>query len=121
MAKTANFLTAAGVALLTAAPIAFAAGPAVNGDPNFGMPKDVAAAARERCGKVTSYYSSQALCMQWEAQGYAKLNPAQSSDSVAYNINAETAKASARAAEKHPAAVAVCPPPHRMTEKDGCR
>ena len=123
MAKTANFLTATALTMLVAAPLALAAGPTPtpNADPTFGMPKDVAAAAKERCGKLTSYYSSQALCMQWEAQGYAKLNPSQGGDSVAYNINAESAKASARAAEKHPGAVAVCPPPHRMTEKDGCR
>ena len=121
MAKTANFLTATALAMLVAAPLALAAAPTPNTDPNFGMPKDVAAAARERCGKLTSYYSSQALCMQWEAQGYAKLNPSQGSDSVAYNINAESAKASARAAEKHPGAIVVCPAPHRMTEKDGCR
>ena len=119
MAKIANFVMVSAAAMLLAAPLAIA-GPAST-DPNFGMPRDVAAQAKERCGKLTTSLASQALCLQWEAEGYARLNPAQKSDSVAYNINAETAKASARAAEKHPGTVAVCAPPHRMTEKDGCR
>jgi hypothetical protein len=120
MAKTAMLLAALAVAGLTAAPLAQAAGPASN-DPNFGMPRDVASAARDRCSKLTSYYSSQSLCMQWEAQGYAKMNPAQASAAVAYDIETETAKAKARASDKEPGRLAVCPPPHRMTEKDGCR
>lgn len=120
MDKTATLLIGIVGAMLMLTQVAISA-ETVN-DPSFGLPRDVAAQAKERCTKLTTSLASQALCMRWEAQGYAQMNPAgQHSGAVAYDLDAEAAKANARASYRDPAAVAVCPPPHRMTEKDGCR
>ena len=120
MRKNAGLLTGIAVAALALAQAASAAEPA-NTDPNFGMPREVAAQAKERCAKQTDSYSLQAACMRMEKDGYEQMRGARSNLNVPYAIEAEAAKASARASDKEPGRLAVCPPPHRMTEKDGCR
>ena len=92
---------------------------AAEAEANFGMPSDVAASARERCGKLSPWLSLQVGCMRNEKEGYDRVgDPARQSELVHYDRTEEQRKA---ALPHHdPSAVTLCPPPHRMT-RDGCQ
>jgi hypothetical protein len=92
---------------------------AAEAEANFRIPSDVAASARERCGKLTPWLNLQAGCMRNEKEGYDKMGfPAHQGEAVQYDRSAEERKA---ALPHHdPSAVSLCPPPYRLT-RDGCR
>jgi hypothetical protein len=86
-----------------------------------GMPSDVAAQAAQRCAKLGASYIVQTTCMQAERESYDKGHAAYQNSSVPYGPARAASKAAARGADKDPSWVDLCPPPRKMTERDGCR
>jgi hypothetical protein len=86
-----------------------------------GMPSDVAAQAAQRCAKLSASYIVQTTCMQAERESYDKGHAAYQNSSVPYGPARQASKAAARGGDKDPSWVDLCPPPQKMTERDGCR
>jgi hypothetical protein len=68
----------------------------------------------------TASYSLLQTCVGIEEKAKSALYGTTRTDQV-YDARREAAKS--RAAENHPdpAAIQMCPPPHKMTERDGCQ
>jgi len=86
-----------------------------------GMPSDVAAQAAQRCAKLGASYIVQTTCMQAAKDEYANAHQSYQNGSVPYDPAREASKTAARDAYKDPSLVDLCPPPRKMTERDGCR
>jgi hypothetical protein len=100
---------------------ALIATPAAADDGKLRMPSDEAAQAAQRCAKQGSSYIVQTTCMQTAKEEYANAHQSYQNSSVPYNLARKASKTEARAAQKDASSVDLCPPPHRMTELDGCR
>jgi|ERR1700730_15400492 hypothetical protein len=102
-------------------------GLAAAADGTFGLPTDVAQQARKQCALMFPTSSTlQAACMRNEKQSFDQLpplTPLYENSTVAYDPVAEARKTRlrAQAAPSDPDAVQLCPPPHRMTARDGCQ
>lgn len=99
-------------------------GPAVAQDGNFGMPPDAAQKARKYCSKYSGgSFSSQAYCMDREKEGFDRLAPNYKNEAIVVDLADEARKSAVRAAAhyKDPASINLCPPPYRMTERNGCK
>ena len=85
------------------------------------MPGDEAAQAAQRCAKQGGAYIVQTTCMQAAKDEYANAHQSYQNGSVPYDPAREASKTAARDAYKDPSLVDLCPPPRKMTERDGCR
>ena len=100
---------------------ALIATPAAADDGKLRMPSDEAAQAAQRCAKQGTSYIVQTTCMQAAKDEYTNTHQSYENSTVRYSPGREARKAEARAAQKDASSVDLCPPPHRMTELDGCR
>jgi len=95
--------------------------PAAADDAKLRMPGDEAAQAAQRCAKQGGAYIVQTTCMQAAKDEYANAHQSYQNGSVPYDPAREASKTAARDAYKDPSLVDLCPPPRKMTERDGCR
>ena len=63
---------------------------------DFGMPSDMAQAARARCAKSFAALASQETCMQNEGRAYNRLYGFENVEAVRYSISDEERKARVR-------------------------
>jgi hypothetical protein len=74
--------------------------------------------------KVTTCPPNKSYCMQvskpiLSEQEAARVGATDQGSVVSYKVAEEATKAAVH--HNDPGAIALCPPPHRMTAKDGCR
>jgi hypothetical protein len=120
-------MKASNVAIVAASIAFWTLSSAVAADGTFGLPPDTARQARKQCNLMFPTSSSlQAACMRNEKQSFDQLTPlppVYQNSTVAYDPAAEAYKSRlrAQAAPGDAGAVPLCPPPHRMTQRDGCQ
>jgi len=120
-------MKATNLVMAVAAAVIWTLGAAAAADGTFGLPADTARQARKQCNLMFPTSSTlQAACMRNEKQSFdqlAPLTPLHENSTVAYDPAAEAYKARLRAKSgpRDANAIQLCPPPYRMTERDGCQ
>src|SRR5204863_471328 len=120
-------MNATRLVIAVAAALVWTLGPAAAADGTFGLPADTARQARKQCNLMFPTSSNlQAACMRNEKQSFDQLTPLApfyENSKVAYDSASEAYKARLRAKSgpRDANAIQLCPPPYRMTERDGCQ
>jgi hypothetical protein len=120
-------MKAINLVMAVVAAVIWTLGAAAAADGTFGLPADKARQARKECNLMFPTSSSlQSACMRNEKQSFdqlAPLTPLYGNSTVTYDPAAEAQKTRLRAqtGPRDPDASPLCPPPYRMTERDGCQ
>ena len=106
-------MKATNLVMAVAAAVIWTLGAAAAADGTFGLPADTARQARKQCNLMFPTSSTlQAACMRNEKQSFDQLAPLTPLHENSTVVSSFSCRASSGP---------LCPPPYRMTERDGCQ